>query len=438
MSESRRPNFLFLLSDQQRFDFVGLNPDLPVRSPNVDDLSRRGVTFTNAFCPSPLCAPSRACLASGKSYRRTGVFDNNYDYDFTQPTYYGALRESGYRVAGAGKFDLHKKTKYWGLDGSRLLKEWGFTEGVDSEGKWNAVVSGAEVPKGPYMAYLHDRGLADTHVRDYRRRRSGPYADTYPTPLPEEAYGDNWITENAISLLRGFPRDQPWHLVVNFAGPHDPMDVTERMRRRWKAVDFPAPIDSSEFDAQTHARIRQNYAAMIENIDTHVGRMLEIVDDRGEWDDTLVVYSSDHGEMLGDHDLWGKQTYYHPSVSVPMIIAGPGVREGIVSDALVSLHDLAATFIDYASARTLPDMDSLSLRPVLEGQRESHRAVVVSELDSWRMIFDGRYKLVLEDGAQPLLFDLLEDPSELVNVAGSNGAEVERLTRALEKEAMVT
>jgi len=414
MPAEGRPNVLFFLADQHRHDWLGSNPALPLRTPNLDALAARGVRFTNALCPSPLCGPSRACLASGQPYERCGVPDHKHDYPLGQPTYYAALRGAGYFVAGVGKFDLHKSTPHWGLDGSHLLHEWGFSAGIDNEGKRDAVSSGAQTPKGPYMAYLHERGLAEMHVQDFKRRRS--YHDTHPTPLPDEAYCDNWIAENGLRLLERFPEAQPWHLVVNFTGPHEPMDVTRTMWERWQGVLFPPPHDDREGDVAAHQRIRQNYAAMIENIDRHVGRYLEAVRRRGELENTLVVYSSDHGEMLGDHGLWGKSTYYHPSVGIPLIVAGPEVQEGVVSGALVSLHDLAATFLDYAQAPPLPQVDSRSLRPVL-GEEGAHREVVASALDGWRLLYDGRYKLVEREGEAPLLFDLSADGLETVNIA---------------------
>jgi arylsulfatase len=439
MAADDRPNILFFLPDQHRPDFLGLNPTLPVRTPHIDALAREGTRFVNAITPSPLCAPARACLASGRAYADCGVRDNQDDYPLDLPTHYAALRDAGYYVAGVGKFDLHKNTHDWGLDGARLLPEWGFTEGIDNEGKLDAVHSGAALPKGPYMAYLHERGLAEAHVRDFRDRRHVQEVngrrvvefDTFPTPLPEEAYCDNWIAENGLRLLRDFPRDRPWHLVVNFTGPHSPWDVTPAMYERWRNVDFPPPHANETGNAAPHQQVRRNYAAMIENIDRHVGRFLAAVEDRGERDRTLLVYSSDHGEMLGDHGLWGKQTYYQASVGIPLVIAGPGVRRGATSTALVPLHDVAATFLDYAGAPPLPAIDARSLRAVLTGQRADHRPVAVSALLNWRLAFDGRYKLVQEQAASPRLFDLWHDPNEDTNIAAQSTADVTRLTQAL-------
>ena len=119
-----QPNFLFFLPDQHRPDWLGVNKALPLRTPNLDALAARGVRFTRAYTPSPLCAPARACLASGRAYGACRVFGNRQDYPLDLPTYYQRLRDGGCRVAGVGKFDLHKdltKPLFWGLDGSRLL-----------------------------------------------------------------------------------------------------------------------------------------------------------------------------------------------------------------------------------------------------------------------------------------------------------------------------
>ncbi len=435
-------NILLLFPDQWRFDWTGANPALDVRTPNLDALARRGARFTRAVVPSPLCAPSRACLAAGREYSNCGVPNNGYDYPLDQPTFYQALRARGYAVLGCGKFDLHKKTEDWGLDGKRLLKEWGFTDGVDNAGKNDAIRSGAVTPKDPYMAYLHKRGLAAAHVEDFRKRRGdGGYAATFPTPLDEEAYCDNWLAQNGLNLLRSVPKGKPWFLQVNFTGPHNPMDITVRMEKLVRGRSFPQPNRNTQFSPETHVAIRQNYTAMCENIDRWVGLYLKEIEARGETANTLVVFSSDHGEMLGDHNRWGKSVPFQPSVGVPLYAAGPGVKGGLVSDALVSIMDLTATFLDYAGAAPLKSTDSRSLRPLFEGRTRKHREFVRSGLNEWRAVWDGRYKLVTGfdpaqarkggETAAPLLFDLEADPLENNNIASREPAQVKRLRELL-------
>ncbi|HEX6681313.1 MAG TPA: sulfatase-like hydrolase/transferase [Candidatus Limnocylindrales bacterium] len=427
-----KPNILLLFPDQHRADWLPHNEELPLRMPNLAALMRRGVRFANAFTPSPICAPARACLASGRDYEACGVPGNHVDYPLDQETLYQRLRDAGYQVAGVGKFDLHKATQDWGLDGSRLLPQWGFSGGTDNEGKLDAIASGATSPKGPYMAYLHREGLAQAHVDDFAKRK-GPvktYTETHATPLPDAAYCDNWLSDNALQLLAGFETDRPWYLAVNFTGPHNPVDVTEAMRGAWDGVEFPGPVDHDAVDSETNQQIRRNYAAMLENIDRNIGRMVELIEARGELDHTLIVYSSDHGEMLGDHNRWAKGVFYQPAIGVPMVVAGPGVAEGVTRDALVALQDLTATFLERAGAPELPEMDGRTLSPLLAGQVKEHRPHVRSGLKDWRAVYDGRFKLV-RDPEGVRLFDRQADPHELADIAAELPQEVDRLMQLL-------
>ena len=437
MSEPRQPNFLFFFPDQHRPDWLGSNPDLPLRTPHLDALAARGVRFTRCTCNAPLCAPSRAALASGKGYARCGVVNNQDDYPLDQPTYYQALQAAGYHVAGVGKYDLHKATLDWGLDGTRLIQEWGFHEGIDNEGKLDgsrSYLQNGRQPQGPYLATLQQRGLADAYCAEHDPAFRRPRLDAYTTCLPDDAYCDNWVAENGARLLAGFPSGRPWHLVFNFTGPHNPMDVTPSMRARWQDVAFPPPHDNDHPDREGLLRNHQNYAAMIENLDRQVGRIVEIVRQRGELEDTLIVYSSDHGEMLGEHGLWGKSRWYTPSVGVPLIVAGPGVSPSLVSDALVSVYDLAATFVDYSGAEPMPGMDARSLRPLLEGQTDAHRDVLLCGLNEWRLAYDGQYKLVTYPDRPPMLYDTLADPHEDHDVAAAHPEVIARLNEALQNE----
>ena len=428
---STRPNILFMFPDQHRYDWLGTTPGIPVRTPNLDALGQRGVRFERAVCPSPVCAPSRACLASGMEYDRCGVPSNGTDYPLDQETFYTLLRDSGYHVAGCGKFDLHKPSETWGLDGKHLLHEWGYSDGIDNAGKYDAVRSGAKKPKDPYMAFLYKRGLAEVHIRDLRERRG--FRDTYPTALPDDAYCDNWIAENGLQLMEKFPENKPWFLMVNFTGPHNPMDITEHMHAWYGGVNFPQPNRNTQFDEDTHVKIRQNYSAMVENIDWWVGYYVNELKRRGELDNTLIVFSSDHGEMLGDHNMWAKTKPYQPSAGVPLLFAGPGVAQGRVNRSAATTLDCTATFLEYAGVRVPKSMDSRSLRPVLTGSAESNRYAVRSGLGKWRLAFDGRYKLIrgFPQEGETLLFDLHNDPLENENLAEGKPAEVARLTEWL-------
>lgn len=442
----RRPNILFFYPDQHRPDWVGEGSDVPVRTPNLDWLVGRGARFSNALTPSPVCAPARACLASGKEYDRCRVPSNGFNYPLDQTTVYTLIRDNGYRVMGCGKFDLHKKSESWGIDGKHHLMEWGFSDGIDNAGKWDAVRSGRKKPKDPYMQYLEVHGQRLVHIQDMEKRRVKNAA--HATPLTEDAYCDNWIAENGLQLLKKARRNEPWFLQVNFTGPHDPWDVTERMKRLGLTIEgLPQPNRNTQFTPEQHIAVRQNYTAMVENIDRWLGIYIEELRKRRELDNTLIVFSSDHGEMLGDHDRWGKSVPYQAAAGVPLVVAGPRVKAGLVNDAPMTTLDLPATFLDCAGVETPKDMDSRSLMPILEGESKDHREYALSGLQRWRSVFDGRYKLVRgfetrkkkDAKGEPaqLLFDLKADPFENENIADANTDIVARLSKILDKETII-
>ncbi|PLP31103.1 choline-sulfatase [Klebsiella pneumoniae] len=449
----KRPNFLFILPDQHRYDWLGGDPALPIRTPNIDSLIARGTRFRQGFVASPVCGPSRACLASGREFDHSGVGDNFTVYPTSQATYYEKLRDAGYFVGACGKLDLSKPAFDNGLDGRNHMSEWGFSDLVNCGGKGDAVFQWDEfkTPFEPYMAYMVRRGVADIHAEDIASRGGGhakgpdAYAKTYPTPVSDEDYEDNWIGRTGLEMMHRFPKDQPWHMVVNFAGPHDPEDITSKMEKTVRGRKFPEPNQSTQLTTEQHQAIRQNYTAMVENIDRWVGIYLDELRTRGELDNTVVVFSSDHGEMLGDHNRWGKNVPYEASVGVPLIVAGPGVKNRN-SDALISLIDIGATFLDYAGAERPEGMTARSFRSLLEGKTDTHRDYVLSGLSNWRMVRDKRYKLIegfdpaqqkgygsVPKGAERpvVLFDLLTDPGENENVAGAHLDIVEQMKRLL-------
>jgi arylsulfatase len=429
-----RPNILFIFPDQWRADWTGMNACLPIRTPNLIRLIERGAWFPAAITPSPLCAPARAALASGLEYDRCGVPNNSHDYPRGQLTFYALLRRAGYHVMGCGKFDLAKAAFGWKIDGSSRLAEWGFDQGIDSEGKWDGIASGRVEPRGPYMTYLEERGLRLTHVEDMLRRRSSRLA-AFPTPLPDDAYSDNWIAANALRLIAGAPRNTPWFLQINFTGPHDPWDITAAMAELYRDIDFPVPVGLNPEEAEAHLAVRRNYAAMIENIDRWIGALLDALRNSGQLSETLIVVSSDHGEMLGDRGCWGKAVPFQASLAVPLAVSGPSVCKGAVINTPTTILDLAATFLDLAGAPVPPAWDTRSLRKQLEDpEAPPPRSHVHSALPEWRLAFDGRFKLVeSKNGIQ--LYDLMTDPSEATEVAALRSTVVERMSKMIRRDA---
>lgn len=443
-----RPNFLFLLSDQHRYDWLGRNPDIPVPMPHIDRLAARGVDFSQAIVASPVCGPSRSCLASGMEYENCGVEVNRDPYDPAITTFYKRLRDSGYHTMACGKIDLHKGAEGRTLDGRKNMEPWGFSDMLITAGKGGGYFGGIVGPKEPYYAYLAslepplDRLCAEDIARRSQPREAHWWGLTESSPLGDEHYLDNFTARAGLELLDRAPDDSPWFLLVNFNGPHPPMDITVRMERQYRGPDrviegFPQPYRyEGPFPPEQHIRIRQNYSAMIENIDRWLGLYQNRLRERGDLENTVVVYSSDHGEMLGDHARWGKSVPYQASIGVPLVMAGPDIAQGVESDALVSLMDLAATFLDYADLPAPDGMESRSLRALLERGGGEHRDYVRSALKvgqahagRFRLVQDRRYKLVEGFCEAPALYDREADPFEFENIAATQSREVARLAK---------
>lgn len=438
--EGRRPNVLFILTDQQRHDWTGLNSDLPIPTPNLVELASRGVAFSNAIVAAPVCGPSRACLASGVEYERCGVPKNVVPYPDDAISFYKRLRESGYHVMGAGKLDLGRHGQEW-------APQWGFSVTANIGGKKTGMHSyrrNQGMTSDLYYRYLEQQvpPLGALVAEDMHLRHEGEKEDWMspfePSPVDDRHYLDNWIARTGVQMIEEAPRSQPWFLAVNFAGPHSPNDITSSMAAKYRGPDrviddFPAPhaYDGSR-DRAWHLACRQNYAAMIENIDRWLRRYQRVIDTRGELENTLIVFSSDHGEMLGDRGQWGKQLPYQASVGVPLIVAGPGIQGGRRSPTPISLMDLAATFLDYGGVPIPSEMDSVSARAFLEGRSDTHREYVFSAIHAWRLVFDGRHKFVTGYGQDDLLFDLEADPLEDHNLLAEAPDLARRLRYVLE------
>jgi hypothetical protein len=232
------------------------------------------------------------------------------------------------------------------------------------------------------MAYLEKLGMAKAHVEDYERRKG--HGETFPAPLSDEMYGDNWIARNGLALLGAAPEGKPWFLQVNFNGPHDPWDITASMVKRWRGVKFPPPARSRGMDAATHELVRQNYAAMIENIDRRCGELIEKVRARGELANTLIVFRAITGRCWAIMICRASGIRIMGRPGLHWWRGGVDARKGITVRDPATTLDLTATFVDYAGARAREGMDSRSLRPLLTGKKTSGREYAFSGLEGRR------------------------------------------------------
>ena len=316
----QRPNVLFLLADQYRYDYLRCAGAEFVRTPNLDRLAGRGVRFAQCVTDCPVCAPARIGLATGLRPSRLGSLDNASYLPLSAPTHYQRFRDHGYRVGCVGKLDLAKPSRYNGRYGDRpCVYAWGFTHPEECEGKMHAGSSPS--PIGPYTHYLQERGLLQRFHEDYQARRQHGWivGASHDSVLPTDAFEDAYIGRRAAEWIARVPDDYPWYFFVSFVGPHDPFDPPAEYAQRYRRADVPPPIPDElhgkpawirsrqvEASAEDIAVSRRQYCAAIELIDDHIGLILDALEARGQLENTYIVFSSDHGEMLGDHGLYTK------------------------------------------------------------------------------------------------------------------------------------
>ncbi len=443
------PNILMVMSDQHRADWLGCAGASWVSTPNIDALAERGVRFSRAVCNSPLCAPSRSALASGLRCSSVRVLANSDLYPLEIPTYYQLLRAAGYRVGCVGKTDLHKRDHWEGANGDRpIMYHLGFTDPMETEGKQSAAryALGAVCP---YTRHLVERGLAQAFHDDYHSRG---YLPGRSSVLPLDAYHDDFVGRKACEFLRKVGEETPWHYFVSFVGPHAPWDAPSEYSSKCDPADMPAaeaimdPMEgkpkrmveandrhSRLLNQATLAEAMRQYAGMITLIDEYVGRFVDILQNRGQLENTVIVYTSDHGEMIGDHGLFGKSVYYEAALRVPLIFAGPTIKATGGCDALVHLNDSTPTLLELAGLEIPTEMQASSLVPLLRGSQKKLHDVQVSELTRSRMLFDGRFKFAEHDGDLDELYDLRSDPKEVCNMALSEEETAERMREELHR-----
>ncbi len=445
---SRAPNILLVMADQHRADVMGCAGDPTVHTPNLDRLAAEGVRFSRTSCQGPLCMPARASFLTERYVRDHGVYTNWAEVGIGSPTYLHALREAGYHTAMIGKAHLTRDDvgdpRHVDALADRL-EERGFAEVHETGDKFSID------PPNRYIDHLRERGMLDAYAkhiadRSYQgERETGqgatkqvPMWDATPSPLPLADYIDTWHGDLAAGWLEHYDIDEPFFAFVGFPGPHDPWDAPRAAVDEYAATDVTMPrstrrpdvdgtgaygrllgafLNLSDTATMTDAAIqgmRRAYAANVSIIDHAVGRILGVLEARGMLDDTWVLYTSDHGEMGGNHGLMSKCVLYEQSVRVPLIVRPPGGCEPRVVDALVEHVDVPATVREIASAPRVPETAGRSLLGYVHGTDPEGRAVSISENWGFAAFETERYKLVVdEDAGSPCqLFDLHDDPNE--------------------------
>ncbi len=454
-----QPNILWICSDQQRWDTVAALGNKYINTPNIDRLCNTGVAFRSAYCQSPICTASRASFMTGRYPATTHVFRNNAGRFPASETVAAKLfRDAGYTTGLIGKLHLSNAK---GLE--RRPEDDGYMEFHRSQ-------MGGRYPEhddDDYCLWLRQRGV---DVANLRREAAALLGDGFPADLHQ----NHWAGEVAIDFVERHD-GKPWFLSVHPFDPHHPFDPAPEFHRRYDYSLLPhavfadheleyqerfsgidqqrripispdgrsnhpgGPNDHPLYSNSTVFRVPQPYDsrkikaayyAKIEHIDFEVGRIIEALERTGQIQNTIVIFHSDHGELLGDHGLLYKGCRFYDSlVRVPLIFSWPGrFSEGIQQDELVELVDILPSLLEFAHLEIPYGIQGKSLKPMIEGsQKHVHKHYVISHYydaiefsdgTHATMTFDGRFKLVLYHNHAELieLFDLVSDPTELDNI----------------------
>jgi len=413
------------MSDEHNANVSSVYGHDRVETPNMDRLAAEGVVYDAAYCPSPLCAPCRSSIMSGLPVHQARVYNNCCVMTYDYPSYGAVLDQQGVHSAYAGKTDTYNHSGTLGF--SEML------------------APGDRKPPGD-VNFCRD----PLTIREDGVTRADNYG------VKDDAFAkDTMVVDEAIEWLsRDAPRlDRPWTLTVNTIAPHFPhwvtADLWEKYREGGDLPDHGREAESARHpyaqDLRRHFQtdgiseeqtrgLRRGYLGRVDFLDSELGRMLDTLERLGLREDTVVIYTSDHGEMLGKFGLWWKSSMYEDSVRVPLIVSGPGFATGARVDTPVSLLDVQATLFR-ATGATRPDAWWGSpLQDIMVG--DTNR-VVLSEYHGHGtrsgtfMIRKGRWKLLYHAAAPHQLFDVIRDPDELCNRYDDEPAVAQDLEREL-------
>lgn len=424
-----RPNIIFIMSDQHRGDCVGADGNAAIHTPHMDRLAREGALFRHAYSTTPTCTPARAALLTGMNpwnHGMLGYYRVAEKYPVEMPR---ILRDAGYHTLGIGKMHWSPQRGGHGFH-NLILDEASREETPEFRSDYRAWFA-SQAPGIDVRA----TGIGSNSYR------AGAYK------LPEHLHPTHWTGEVARNFIAGYNRPEPFFLKVSFVRPHSPYDPPKRWMDFYADRDLPVAHvgdwadryrkRSDRSDSIWHGDLgpdqvrhsRQGYYGCVSHVDEEIGGILETLEARGMLDNTLVLYTSDHGDMTGDHHLWRKSYPYEASARIPMIIRWPkGMLEaerGRILDHPVEIRDILPTFMDAANTVIQHPIDGRSMLDAVRGADDWRDAidlehdVCYSKENHWSGLTDGKTKYIFHarDGEEQL-FDLVNDPGETTDLAG--------------------
>ena len=475
----KRPNILFTTTDQQRFDHLGLKGLRAINTPNLDRLGREGIHFDRAYCPSPICTPTRVSLLTGRYPSSHLAYSIGVTPDpFPSPTLPGLLTQAGYHTALFGKTHFVRRAdEARHMAGGKepldeFFRTWrgpylGFHEFEGSTGHTTN-----NVPAQHYREFLEEAGV---NYRDWFPQMRGEYDHQAcgSWNIPPEYHDTSWVTDRTIDFIQRQSTDQPWFCWTSFQDPHEPHlcpepwfsqvrpdqlqlyegfregefddkpEVYEMCRRKdfahlndWVGAPkslggavrdeatVPSCFGEPEKDAQAMEAL-QATLGMIAFMDNRLGAIMRSLEEQGQLDNTIIVWTSDHGEMHGHHGLWGKGiAAFEDAQRVPLLIWGPNhIQQRGTTQALANLVDLPRTFLTLAGEETPQEFQGTDLTSFVRGESDSTQDAVLIELratentlNQHTLITDQHKLVVYQHTADVELYDLQSDPDQYTNL----------------------
>lgn len=427
----KRPNVLLLYTDQQRWDTLRYGGNTHIHTPNLDRLAQGGALLENAFCNNPVCMPSRQSMLSGLYPSTVGCMTNGVEMREDVWTLPKILKAYSYHTANIGKlhFKNHANRDHrephprYGFDTLILSDEPGCYE--DAYIKWVAEHDPAQV-ENCRVSTPPAWGGAPVHKQP--RNTHEPYIFEGPEHLTHTAF----VADETIEYLKQRAHtEQPFFAIAGFYAPHPPLNPPTRFVELYDPASLPLPYQDDDSNVPWQGRnltdahwrkVKAYYYALISHVDEQVGRILEYVDASGMRDNTLIIFTSDHGEHLGDHGLIQKGPPGLDScIHVPLLVAAPGVVQGQRHAALIEAVDIAPTILDFCGVQSPPAFQGRSFRQLLMGDDYEPRTSVYVEhkepfRSSWKTVRTEAFKYCISGAGVELLFDLCNDPHEQRNV----------------------
>jgi choline-sulfatase len=438
-------NVLLLMTDQHRPEALGIRGDTVAQTPNLDALARCGVRFDHAYCTDPVCVPSRASLLTGLHVHHHKTYNNNIPWPFEHGTVAHAFAQAGYMTALIGKMHFVDAQTH-GFDYKLDFNDWYQCLGPKTKLRAEEIIdpnSGSGLPQIDDL--WRDFGDPWTGVIT-RDNRQGLVAPGRISALAEDDHFESFVARESIRFLRNYGTKRPFFLVSSFLKPHDPFMPAERFAKMFHAEDMKLPDSWGKVDLAhvpkfvrdlihynwstpelrdpdtARLRIALYYAALAQ-ADDCIGKVLQTLKELGLDQNTIVLYTADHGEMLAVHGLWQKSVFYEPSVGVPLIFRVPGITpESAVCVNPVSLVQVFPTLTDLCGLPIPSGLDGSSLLADLRAPQEKRETTVFAEHnlpgpDSRYMIRHGDFKYCHYVSDMPELYDLVADPQEMKNLA---------------------